>query len=80
MLQITVKQSNLVKITLIFLHGVAVAALWLSAVILTIKFLCDARHGTEFSGESPPWAELKRFTSLDKCKFVRACHEGRYHV
>ncbi|MCP4475500.1 MAG: hypothetical protein GY821_13240 [Gammaproteobacteria bacterium] len=41
---------------------------------------CDARHGTEFSGESPPWAELKRFTSLDKGKFVRACHEGRYHV
>ncbi|MCP4473070.1 MAG: hypothetical protein GY821_00550 [Gammaproteobacteria bacterium] len=37
---------------------------------------CDARHGTEFSGESPPWAELKRFTSLDKGKFVRACHEG----
>ncbi len=42
--------------------------------------VCDARHGTEFSGESPPWAELKRFTSLDKGKFVRACHEGRYHV
>ncbi len=38
--------------------------------------ICDARHGTEFSGESPPWAELKRFTSLDKGKFVRACHEG----
>ncbi|MCP4473066.1 MAG: response regulator transcription factor [Gammaproteobacteria bacterium] len=38
--------------------------------------MCDARHGTEFSGESPPWAELKRFTSLDKGKFVRACHEG----
>ncbi len=37
---------------------------------------CDAGHGTEFSGESPPWAELKRFTSLDKGKFVRACHEG----
>ncbi len=42
----------------------------------TYPVLCDARHGTEFSGESPPWAELKRFTSLDKGKFVRACHEG----
>ncbi len=37
---------------------------------------CDARHGTEISGESPPRAELKRFTSLDKGKFARACHEG----
>ncbi|MCP4476240.1 MAG: hypothetical protein GY821_17110 [Gammaproteobacteria bacterium] len=48
--------------------------------VKNIPNVCDARHGTEFSGESPPGAELKRFTSLDKGKFVRACHEGRYHV
>ncbi len=44
--------------------------------LFEMLILCDAGHGTEFSGESPPGAELKRFTSLDKGKFVRACHEG----
>ncbi len=43
---------------------------WFMLGARRIISFCDARHGTEFSGESPPWAELKRFTSLDKGKFV----------